>query len=192
MQELHELRFIHPKIRLNKKILDSFKRAKRLLKKFKRSKLPCENWLIYFMLLTESLKKGELRAVTKRLVLSNKNTAALMWYNINSSKIIKEFSRKSRVKPSEIYRLLQQASLESLIAVMAKTPQTKVREYINKYIFVYSRKRLRVKGSDLKKLGLKPSPKYSKIMDELFHIKLDKNLKTKKDELTVLRKMLGN
>jgi tRNA nucleotidyltransferase (CCA-adding enzyme) len=194
MQQLHELRFIHPKIRLNKNILDSFKRAKNILKKIEQSKTPHKRWVIYFMLLTESLKKNELKNVAKRLVFSNKDAAALMWYNTHSSKIIKKLSikPKAKIKPSQVYKLLKQAPYESLIAVMAKAPQRNVKECIKRYLFNYCSRKLKVKGSDLKKLGLKPSPKYSKIMDELFYRKLDKNLKTKKDELAELTRILNS
>ena len=61
---------------------------------------------------------------------------------------------------------------------------------IKKYIGIYSRVSLKIGGNDIKKMGLKPSPNYGKIMNKLLCIKLDKGLLSRKEELIALASII--
>jgi len=86
--------------------------------------------------------------------------------------------------------MLHGSSTEALLVLMAKTDSQAVKCGIKKYITSYCEIKLKISGNDIKKMGLNPSPDYGKIMNKLLYIKMDKGLKTKKQELDELTKLL--
>jgi tRNA nucleotidyltransferase (CCA-adding enzyme) len=117
----------------------------------------------------------------------------IKWYNVNSAKAIRVLRQPARkVSISQVYRILRGSSKEALIALVAKTDNLTARSQIMRHLDTYSKIKLIVRGSDIKKMGLKPSPDYGKILNKLLYLKMDLGLRTKKQELIELNKLLNS
>jgi poly(A) polymerase len=65
-------------------------------------------------------------------------------------------------------------------------------EYIEKLVKRESKKKYKplITGHDLIKLGMKPGPKFKEILDEINHLQLEKKLKTKKEAIEYVKKVV--
>ena len=183
MAELHELKFIHPGIKLNKQLRNLLGNLEELLNWFRSSfpKEKCEQWLIYFSALLQGLTVKEARAACQRFHLSRKDEEKVIKGKEGASRKLRELGRV-RLRPSQIYGQLEKLPLESLLVVMAGAGKI-ARGRIALYLRELRSIRLKVTGDDLKELGLKPGPVFTKLLEKTLIAKLDGSLKTKRDEL---------
>jgi tRNA nucleotidyltransferase (CCA-adding enzyme) len=188
MHNLHELRFIHPKLKLTPVCVKYFKAIKKTLRwSEKNLKDKPVAWLLYFMALTTNLNSRQIKQVADRFVFSNKNAEKLFRYKKDNKRIIFALRSKTRMKASSIYKILNPYSIETLLMILTKVKNERSKKRIKRFFCDYKDKTLKVCGEDLKKLGLKPSKKFKNILNKVFYIKLDKGLKTKEEEMKVLR-----
>ncbi len=192
MQQLHEFRFIHPKLKLGANEKRTIRKVSGYINWYQTvSNEPIKKWLVYFICLLDKLDKKEIKKVTSNLVLSNADTEIIEWYNLNTKKISNNFTKKKTPRPSEIYKVLRGSSSEALLALMAKIGSRPAVAYIKNFICNYRDVKLKINGNDIKKLGLEPSPDYGGILDKLLCLKLDKGLNTRIEELSELSRLLN-
>ena len=66
-----------------------------------------------------------------------------------------------------------------------------VKKSISHFFTDLRRTKLSLKGSDLKKMGLKPGPVYRQVMEAVLDARLDGALKSKKDEIEFARRLVA-
>ncbi len=189
MAELHELKFIHPRIKLNKQLRKLLGNLEEALNWF-RSSFPKEKpsrWLIYFSALLQGLTLKEARAACQRFHLSRRDEEKVIKGKEGVSRKLRELGKK-KLRPSQIYGQLENLPLESLLVVMARAGRI-ARKRISLYLRELCRVRLKVTGDDLKELGLKPGPQFAKLLKKTLSAKLDGSLKGKRDEINYVRRI---
>lgn len=192
MVQLHELRFIHPKIKWSVSLERFFKKTKReikWLKKIKAEKI--DSWLIYFMAMLIDLTYEESLEVTNRFALSNTHKMKILSFKKNANVVTKTL-RQRRLLPSQIYNILQGKSFEEIILFAAISDSLLFHRRVEDYIKIYSQIQPYLSGEDLKKMGLKPSPRLGKILRALLSAKINGGLKSKKDEVNFCKKFIKN
>ncbi|MBM3253664.1 MAG: CBS domain-containing protein [Candidatus Omnitrophica bacterium] len=191
MADLNELRFIYPSISFNKKIAGILSSVKESIRWFERSfrKRNLDKWLIYFMALLEDLTKRQLNEVIAKFVFKKGDSKRLISAKIYSDRVVQRFSSRKEFKPSEIFKLLEELSYETMVFIVAKSDlNERVTDRVSKFLREYNGTRLNITGKDLKEMGLKPGPEFKKILKRVLYAKLDKGLNTKAEELDYLRK----
>ncbi len=193
MDQLHELRFIHPRLKLTKNIIRYFKSVKKTFNWVNKNlDEKYSAWLIYFFALCNNLNLRQVKRVAKRLVFSKKDTEKLISNKKNNEKILRKLRTPNRLKPSDIYKLLHPFSYEFIFAILSETNSIRAKGRIKRYLKKYKNISLRVNGEDLKKIGLKPSLQFKTLLDKLLYAKLDKGFRRKKEEIAYLKSMLRN
>lgn len=184
MAKLHELKFIHPRIRFNKGLKKLLKEVEETLIWFKDSfpEGKIVPWLIYFAALLDQLTLREIKATCRRFRLSRKNEEKIVKGKKGASKRLKELSKRGKLKPSQIYRQLEDLPLETLLLLMARARKM-ARGRIVFYLNELRQVRPKMSGNDLRELGLKPGPQFAKILKRLLYARLDGRVKTKGDEI---------
>ena len=76
--------------------------------------------------------------------------------------------------------------------LLTKSAAGRLTGRVKRYLTNYRKIKIKINGEDLKKMGLKPSAEFKKIMDELLYKKLDEGFKCKGDEINFLRRRLSN
>ena len=195
MRNLHELRFVHPELKLRRDIKILFKRLRRFFKwynqhSFLRKQFP-ENWIMNFMLMLDKLDSVQMDDVLNRFVFTRKERAKLENYAEYSKKVIKKLSGKKKMNPGRIYDILEVLSPETLICIMSRTSVRVVQTRIKKYITEYSGIKIKINGLDLIKLGFSPGAEFNDLMKDLLHAKLDKKIVNKRDEIRYLKDILS-
>ena len=158
--------------------------------------------------------KDDLGSLPSLGVLPSRRTLAwLMWLTPADQTSINKISRHLRF-PTALRKLLLAASglcadLPSLkgskpsgwvsyldnvpeLAILAVTfmLKGKPKHTLNKYLKEWRQVQPKTRGSDLKKRGLPPGPKYQSILDQLRNAWLDGKVKTLKGELALLEKLI--
>jgi len=193
MRQLHELRFIHPSIRLPVRIKSIFADIRKAVKWYNANaarKRTLDVWLIYFLVMLDSLDPRETEEVIDRFVFQNSVNASIRSYKKRAGTVIRKLAGRTKNPPSDIYKLLEPLSHEVTICIMAKTGSGKARRGIKRFFTKYDGTELKVKGRDIKRSGVKPGPLYKDILRKVLYEKLDGKLPDKRSELSFMKKMI--
>jgi tRNA nucleotidyltransferase (CCA-adding enzyme) len=192
MKELHELRFIHRKITLPKEMGVVFRRIKALFGRYAAggiSEKEADLRVVYLMAFFHNLNSEEMRSVCERFVFRRSERVKLVSGKKNWKKTLKALSGR-RLRPSAIFRALKPLSLEEILFIGAMAKKKSARSGIERFLREYRKTKIRISGNDLKKLGIKPGPVYSKLLTKVLYKKLDGEIKTKKEELGFVKRLL--
>jgi tRNA nucleotidyltransferase (CCA-adding enzyme) len=100
----------------------------------------------------------------------------------------KGFYGKAELKPSEIYHLLEGLGTEWLLFIMAKTQQEETRRAISHYFRVLKEVQTKLRGKDLKDMGITPGPVYRRILNQLLDGRLNGELSSREEEVEFVEK----
>ncbi|HTZ11573.1 MAG TPA: CCA tRNA nucleotidyltransferase [Candidatus Margulisiibacteriota bacterium] len=192
LKALSGLSFIHPRLSVDKKTIELLRKIEREIKWFRKAhpaRRALDNWLIYFMGLLDGLPLKEASAVCRRLVLRNGEEKRVHSYKKISRPFLSKLSGK-RIKPSQVFSMLEPLSYEVLIILRAKYRNPGFKKRLDDFFRTYNGMRIHVNGDDLRMLGIKPGPRYQKIFWEVLKSKLDGEVKSKEEELALIRRML--
>jgi tRNA nucleotidyltransferase (CCA-adding enzyme) len=188
MAQLHELRFIHPKIKWSSSLERFLKRTKQKIDWFigqiKEEKI--EIWLIYFMVLLKDLNYKELFDVAQKFMLSNKDKIKILSFKKNSASTIKVLRRK-KLSASHIFNQLRDKSFEEMVLYTTITNSKLIQKRIEDYVHIYSKIQLYLTGEDLKRIGVRPSPELGEILKKLLDAKINGALKSREDEIDFVK-----
>lgn len=193
MHQLDELRFIHPKIKLQKNLTLFFKSINEACQWYKQSPLKrraIDSWLMYLMALFENLNKRTVKALCSKFAFRRGDRLRIISYKEGCGKILKFLSQKKDLAPSQIYKRLHPFSYEAILLIFAKTKHNKVKEAIVNFLLKYNNIKIKTTGDDLERLGFRPGPHLGKALDKILYAKIDGKIRTKKDELTYAQRML--
>ncbi len=175
--------FINGQIKLEQKDLDVFFRIEHSLnhyhKRLKKHRI-LQAYLIYLAGILCKLPLDKVKKTTYDLGLK-KGEAAII-YSIRKG-LLSIKTLKNYKTPHIIYKTLKPYSLESILffyAYYGKDLKRNIEFFLNELADI----KLKIRGNDLKRLGFKPLKLYSEILKKLLYVKIDKRLKTKKEELS--------
>jgi tRNA nucleotidyltransferase (CCA-adding enzyme) len=189
MKELHELRFIHKKIVVSNKTKRLFGRIKAAFRWYDKAsfkKGDIDLGLIYLMALLENLDFNETKAICDKFAFRRSTRIKLLSCKKALKNALKGLSSR-RIRPSEVYSILEPLSFEEILFIKAHAGKERVSSRIRDFFAISSGVRIKIGGRDLKKLGLKPGPLYTKLLRNVLHKKIDGELKTKRKELDFVK-----
>lgn len=188
MQKLGILKVIQPGIYLNSsremifdKLIDTIARYEILTgEKSKR-------WLIRLSVLLRDLTEEEIEDFCSKYSFTREEREAILASSKKADEIVERLT-VPEMKPSSIYYLLRSYPPEALILAMAIAKDDIVEKRIVLYLSHLQKIELEITGDDLKKMGYKPSPEFSRILEETKKAKLDGLVKTVEEEVEFIRK----
>jgi len=187
LSELNELRFIDKNLRLTKSVVSMFGSAGEALKWYDKSALKrkhvTERWLLYMAALLDGLGLDDVIRICSEFVFRKDDSKKLNRFKADQRKVLGMLSKKGKMRPSEVYDCLKDYPQDLLLMLVAKSRSQTARRRIMAFMEKYSEVRLRLRGEDLKKEGVKPGPHFKDIMEKALYAKLDGKIKTKAEEL---------
>ncbi|MBU3959176.1 MAG: hypothetical protein KKE91_04915, partial [Candidatus Omnitrophica bacterium] len=150
---------------------------------------PLDTWLIYFMGLIENLAINHVEAICKRFVFRKGEEKRILAHKKIGRKLIHRLSR-AKVNPSIIFSLLEPLSYEIIILIKAKSENRNIQRRIKDFFEIYNGMRPYISGDDLSGLGIAPGPYYQKIFSEVLNAKLNGRIRTKQEELALIKKLV--
>ncbi len=189
--QLEKFNFISEQLRLEKNDFKFIIRAQTIIRVYKKNlkgKYNFRAWLIYLSGMLLKLPDCEFFKVIDKFGFKKEERATIIAIKRNIRRIKKVGRNKNA---SDIYRNLKNYNLETIIFFYVYFQDRKLRENINFFMKELYQQKLKVKGRDLKKIGVASSSVMGKILKKLFFLKLDKKLKTKKQELEEAKKIIA-
>jgi len=143
--------------------------------------------ILYLMALLSGLDDEERKAAVERLSAPPKISSMIMKGISHSKEILRKLPLSN---PVDLYRLLRDVNLETLLFSMAVGRDKQKQKSISRYLIELRKIKPVLKGNDLKKMGVQPGPLYSKLFEELLDEKLMGRLKNKEDEEAFIKRRL--
>lgn len=142
--------------------------------------------MLYIMALLYKLNKEEREFALSRLAVTSKLNDKIL----NGLHAAQDILRRLKSEdPVEIYRLLIDRDIESILFSMALTQDNDKKKVISHFLLELRNIKPALKGNDLKALGIAPGPEYSKILNRILDEKLMKRLQTKEEEMEFVKGM---
>ncbi len=192
LEKLMRFEFILPKMSVSKKTYLLLKALEKEVKWFNKKdsqRRRLDIWLIYLIGLFDSLDVKTVKKICRKFGLRKGEEKRVLTYKQFKLKGIKDLS-KTKIRPSRVYALLEPLSYESIIALRAKHNNSIFRRNIADFLEIYNGMRILVCGDDLRCLGLLPGPRYQKIFSLVLNAKLNGEVKTKDEELSLIKGLL--
>ena len=100
-------------------------------------------------------------------------------------KILDDVPKEILKSDFELYKTFQNARIETILLYAILKDEVGARHYLDDLQNI----KLEITGKDLQNLGIKPSPKYQEIFDEVLKAKLQNPKRSKKDEVEIAKKL---
>ncbi|MCL1473555.1 CBS domain-containing protein [Argonema antarcticum] len=169
LADLGALRCIHPTLELDEKLWWQVRLLDRCLRRFDPQK-SLEHWQMRLEVLIAYLIPEYRGKVVTNLQLPVDSIERLQNLALAQSEVMETLSKCDR--KSEIVRSLRRYDLPTLILIAVQSPRD-VRRKIWLYLTDWRNVKAPLNGNDLKALGYKPGPQYSKMLDDLLAATLD-------------------
>ncbi len=186
MSELGLLKVLHPALTFNEELELKLKSLHETVSWFNLLFLEekTDRTVLYLMALLSELKEEEAEEVLERLSPPPKIKDMIIKGIPKAKEIVKKLPSED---PVEVYNLLKDVKLETVLLAMAISKDRLKQKVISRYLTELRKTETFLKGADLKKMGIKPGPVYSKILKELLEEKLRGHLRSKEDEEIFVR-----
>ncbi len=194
MEEFKVLRYIHPDLRLKRRITRILEEIERGREEYERM-LEGERvswWLVNLLALIEDLDLAGTRQLAKRFKFKRKSYDKIIASKEMEKHLIHELSGRERVLKSTIYKRLTGLPLEVLLLVLSKSKSPRLRERVIHYLTTLRKVRIEITGEELKELGLSPGPQFKKVLDRIFEARIDGRVKNKKEERAMAKRLIEN
>jgi len=190
MNEYNLLPFLHPDIQYGSSVERLLKEIGSVLAWYDLSfiKNGCDRWLVYLLALIDPLSPRGLEDFCTKMEFPPRLASLLMEGREKAISIGRGFYGKPELKPSEIYHLLEGLGTEWLLFIMAKTQQEETRRAISRYFRDLKELRPKLRGRDLKDMGITPGPVYRRILDQLLDGRLNGELSSREEEMKFVKK----
>jgi tRNA nucleotidyltransferase (CCA-adding enzyme) len=193
LQDLDLLKFISPDLTFDKEKEKLFQQMRSVLQWYEllyRGK-PCDTQTFYTLGLVDRMSIEQVEEFCKRTEMAESLRRRIMGdterYHDTVSKLPAAIYTG---KKSEIHKVLEHLSQETMLFIMAKTRSEEVKKAISGFVTYKDVLKPAFTGEDLKKLGIKEGPVYKEILEKLKDAKIDLNLKTKEDEESFVKKYI--
>jgi tRNA nucleotidyltransferase (CCA-adding enzyme) len=192
LKELAGFSFINPGILISKKALQFLQSIEKQINWFKKvysQRRQLDTWLIYFTALLEALGIKDIKAVLNKFVFRKGEEKRILGFKKINHRFIRRLGQ-DKIKPSEIFNLLEPLSYEVIILLKAKYKDRLSQHRIEDFFEIYNGMQILVSGYDLHRLGIAPGPYYQKVFTKVLNAKLDGRVKTKKQELGLIKELI--
>ena len=148
-------------------------------------------FLVNFHCLVERLGGGQRMRLAKKILGDAKTTRTALGLERAARKLARTLSSSKAALPSQGYALLKGQPLPLLVFLMVKFPQAKIQNRVKNFLFKAPMIRARLPRAELQALGVKPGPKFEKMLEQVFADQLDGKLKTPQQITKELRALAG-
>ncbi|HEV2351898.1 MAG TPA: hypothetical protein VG028_18870 [Terriglobia bacterium] len=148
-------------------------------------------FLLNFQCLVEKLSTGQKSRLAKKIIGHGKTIQAALGMERAARKLAQALASPKNALPSRVYKLLASQPQNLLMYILAYFPQTKIQNRVKSFLHKFPLVRARLPRADLQGIGMKPGPKFEKIIEQVFLDQLDGKFKTQQQVIKQLRLLSG-
>jgi tRNA nucleotidyltransferase (CCA-adding enzyme) len=147
-------------------------------------------WAVYFMVLIRGCDLSTSEEVCRRMELAPKHVQLLCEERLGAQYRLSRLEQRLPHNPGQLFRQLDGLRTELILYMMATTQFKSVKKAISGYYNQLRTVHPIIGGEDLKALGLKPGPLFRQILETVRDAKLNGEVKTREDELNLVRRWI--
>ncbi len=140
--------------------------------------------LIYLMGLLAKSKRAVVNRILKRFPFTKSERVSIR--QAQDSGVIINALSVGRLSHSQVYQVLKPLTAETVLYLRVLTDRMSVYRRIDRFLKNDIDTQLLINGRDLKRMGLVSGAKIGKILKDVLYLKIDKRVRTKKDELNAV------
>lgn len=184
MHELDLLQFVSPKIQLTQELQSLLEEIRGVIAWYNLLYIegPFEPWKVYYHGLTSNLHYRDLKAMANRMEMVDQESQGMLFQRKYVKRLMDKLFRFKDDYYS-LYKLLESYDTETLLYVMARSNNEKVRRQISTYFTQLKGTRIELGGKDLLYMGFEPGPIFREIFDRLLEARINGAIRTKEDEI---------
>lgn len=194
LRRLHDLcglSFIAPHLCFQREWTARFEALDRCIRWFREHFLHrrhLEPHAAYLALLLFSLAPTQMRRALHDFAFQRRERARVLQLQETYPEVVRGLLKKN-ARPSDIYRALSCLSNEVLLASLAMARHPLVTKRIEDFLFLYKDRHIHVRGEDLALMGVKPGPRYRKILDAILYSVMDGEVRDREEELALAHRL---
>ncbi len=150
-----------------------------------------DTFLLNFDCLSAKLNGPQRQRLAKKVLIDPKRVKLALNLDREAKKLARLLSSAKCGTPSQAYKVLSQQPRPVLLYLLAYYPPAKIQSRIKNYLVKAPQVRSRLPESELLVLGVKPGPKFDKILERVFFDQLDGKIKTHQQVTQALRSLAG-
>lgn len=184
------LEVVNKKVKLDRFTATLIRNIEATLNWYKLTYLPGSprRVLLFYMALFEKLRSQDRRRLCERLRLTTKMSRILLEYKNNVRSTLRLLHKGKLHVASEVTRLFDQMQLETILFIHAFANNETMKHAVVTYLTKYRSIRPSLRGKDLVKLGLQPSPIFNEILWRLRQALLDGEIRHRNEELELVKR----
>lgn len=191
IKELTGFSFIHGNLKFDSALLRLLKRVEEAVNFYRKTFRPqreLEPWLVYMAALVHYFPGRDIERFLSRFGLKKNEREVIIETRGN----VKSIERlKCPVSDVYVFKHLKPLKTESIIFFYAYFNQKEIRSKITRFFNDLSHIRIRLRGADLKNIGVKQESDYGRILQALLYRKIKRKFTSREEELDELGKILG-
>ena len=190
LAELNLLRFIHPDLKWSAVLESLFHSVKEVLDWYKLSYFTgqVKPWVVYFMALLDNLSAETTVEVLKTLACPTEERRKVQEGH-DMAHVLLRLAKQPSPRPSETYHLLEGYANETLLFLMAKSPDEQIKRHVSTYFITDRHTKPLITGNDLKAMGFVPGPQFKRMLTALLDARLNGDVQTKEDERNLVKQL---
>jgi tRNA nucleotidyltransferase (CCA-adding enzyme) len=135
-------------------------------------------YLLNFYCLGEKLPAGQKTRLAKIIIGHSKTIQTALGMDRAARKLAQALGSSKNAQPSRVYRLLTGQPQNLLLFILVYFPQTKIQNRVKSFLHKFPLVRARLPRAEFQAIGMKPGPKFEKILEQVFYDQLDGKIKT--------------
>ncbi len=148
-------------------------------------------YLLNFYCLVEKYSSGQKTRLAKKIIGDSRTIQTALSLERSARKLAQALSSSKNTQPSRVYKLLTGQPQNLLLFLLAYCPQTKIQNRVKSFLHKFPLVRARLPRAEFQAIGMKPGPKFEKIMEQVFFDQLDGKIKTPQQMIKQLRALSG-
>jgi len=180
---------LKPHLKTDRRFLHLLQQAQRAIAWYKLLYLKeqCATWVVYLLAVMGRSPREVLDNFCKRFLVPQKTAEMLLWQKEHADTIANLLGRRSTLKNSEIYWLLQDLNIEGLLYLMTIARKSSAKKAISNYVTEMRQVSTLITGKELKAMGYKPGPAFKTMLNGLLDARLDGLVNSREEELAFVQ-----
>jgi len=180
---------LKPHLKIDRRFLHLLQQAQRAIAWYKLLYLKehCATWVVYLLAIMGRSTQEVLDNFCKRFLVPHKTAEMLLWQKEHADKVANLLGRRSALKNSEIYWLLQDLNIEGLLYLMTIARKSSAKKAISNYVTEMRQASTQITGKELKAMGYRPGPAFKTMLNDLLDARLDGVVDSREEEVAYIR-----
>ncbi len=150
-----------------------------------------DGFLLNFHALVEKLSGSQKSRLAKKIIINKRAIKLALSFEHAARKLARTLVSSKAGRPSQVYTLLSREPRPLLLFLLVHYRQAKIQNRVKSFLLKHPLVRAKLPRAELQAIGMKPGPKFEKVLEQIFLDQLDGKIKTHPQLMKELRRISG-